>query len=327
MAIYGYGAWSMVWYSVVMAAVKTIILWSTGGWTPSLEFKRDSMRKIRRVGFSVFLSSLLNTISQNIYNFAILILYGLAPLGVYTQADKYSKMGTAGISQVLTASFTPLLSKVQDSRDDFLRYTDKAGRFTSFILLPTMLILTVSAPGLFHFLFANKWDAAILLFQILCFRGIFIVQISLYNNYLLALGKARHLFAVEAAKDILIFAAIGATIWFHSIPALVWGLLAATVITWIIVLRLTSRGTDIGCRRLLAHLLPFLIPSAALVIAAWGSALLLEYILPAGLLQINALATISTQFIAGFGAYILTARAMRLPELKEVSDYLSHKKI
>lgn len=306
MAFLGYGAWAMVWYSVIMAAVKTAILWLTGGWHPSLTFSRESLRKIRRVGFSVFSSSMLNTISQNVYNFVIGVWYGLAPLGVYTQADKYSKMCTASISQILTASFVPLLSGVQDSAEAFRRYCAKTGRFTAFILFPAMILLTVTAPTLFHALFADKWDDAIILFRILCMRGIFIVFISLYSNYLLSLGKARHLIASETIKDVLLFAAIAATIWWHSVPALVWGLLAATAVTWLILLFVTAHGLGFKVGELLRPAMPFVLPTLVMAVAAWGAGLLMESILPAGVsIHINAIATLAAQGLAGAGAYLL----------------------
>lgn len=323
LAFMGYGAWAMVWYSVAMAAVKTSILWATGGWRPGLHFSRESMRKIRRVGMSVFSSSLLNTVSQNIYNFVIGAFYGLAPLGVYTQADKYSKMGTASISQILTSTFVPLLSNVQDSPDDFRRYAEKTGRFTAFILLPSMLLLTATAENIFHTLFAQKWDAAILLFRILCVRGIFIVLISLYSNYLLALGKARHLIASETVKDVMIFMAILATVWFESVAALVWGLLVATTATWLILLAVTSRGTGLGIKAVIRPLVPFLLPSAAMIAAACGSDLMLEWLLPDNAaLQINSIARLATQTTTGLLAYIYTCRLLRLPELPEATGYL-----
>ena len=168
LALAGAGAWAMVWYAVSQAAVKTAILWATGGWWPRLCFSFATIRRIHRVGMSVFLSALLNTISLNIYNFVIGVWYSVASLGVYTQADKWSKMGSASISQILTSTFVPLLSKFQKSRQDFHRYVDRAGRFTSFILLPSMTLLAILAAPIFHLLFGDKWDAAI---PALCHRG------------------------------------------------------------------------------------------------------------------------------------------------------------
>lgn len=329
LALRGAGAWALVWQSIVLASVKSIILWATGGWRPSLCFSRLTMRKIRAVGLSVFSSSLLNTISLNIYNFVIGAFYTISALGVYTQADKWAKMGSASMSQILTSSFVPLLSKVQDSRETFLRYVDKTGRFTAFILLPAMTLLAVMAAPLFHLLFGNKWDAAIPLFQILSIRGIFVVLISLYSNYLLALGKARNLFVSEAVKDGLIFIAILATIFLRDITWLIIGQLVASIATWILLLPLTARSLTTTVGRLLSHLLPFAAMSAAIALVG----LIIETSAPLILPDLNLVAPLTRrlvtnglillfQFTAGAGIYLVLLRVFHISELPEALTYL-----
>lgn len=256
LAVAGYGAWAMVWQQVSLAGVKTLVLWLTGGWLPKLIFSMKSLKEIWEVGFSVFSSSMLNTVCLNIYNFVIGISYGMAPLGIYTQADKWSKMGSASISQILTSSFVPLLSRAQDSIDDFRRYVTKTSRFTALIVLPVMIGGALLAYPVFHLLFGTKWDAAVPLFQILMVRGIFIVYTSLYSNYLLSLGKSKALFAAEAVKDSLTVVALLSTVFLGSIPLLVWGQLAASLLTWLIVLILTSRAISASPALLLRGLVP-----------------------------------------------------------------------
>lgn len=353
LALLNFGAWAMVWYSVSQAAVKTAILWLTGGWTPRLCFRLSTIRRIRAVGISVLSSSLLNTISLNIYNFVIGIWYSVASLGVYTQADKWSKMGSASISQILTSTFVPLLSKVQDSPGDFHRYVDRAGRFTAFILLPAMTLLALMAAPIFHLLFGNKWDAAIPLFQILAIRGIFVVLISLYSNYFLALGKARKLFISETVKDVLILLAIFLTVTWADIDILILGQFGASLLTWLILLPVTARGIHLPLRRLLHHLLPFLLATlTATLLTLLATHLLqttltpfaspLPQTLPSNLTALSSDLTqtpltsssilttrifpnalqLLIQLTAFAGTYLLTLRLLRVPELPESLAYL-----
>lgn len=116
LALSGYGAWAIVWQSIVLAAVKSGILWLSSSWKPSAEFSMSSLRSIFSVGAGVMASSFLNTIFQNIYSCIIGAHYNLVQLGNYSQADKWSKMGVMSLSQVFTASFLPLLSAKQDDR-------------------------------------------------------------------------------------------------------------------------------------------------------------------------------------------------------------------
>ncbi len=209
LALAGYGPWALVWQTIVLAAIKTSWLWLTGGWLPRYGMSASSLRSVYRVGASVFATSLLNTLFLNVYNFVIGIWYSFASLGDYTQADKWSKMGSASLSQILTSTFVPLLSRFQDDRERYREMMGKVNRLTAFMLFPFMGGLVVMAEPLFHTLFGTKWDSAIPLFQLLAARGIFTVLCSLYGNYLLSLGYARSLVVIEVVKDGAIIAAIG----------------------------------------------------------------------------------------------------------------------
>lgn len=312
LAVKGFGAWALVWQTITLSAVKSGWLWITGGWLPEIRFSIDSLRQIWRVGFSVFSSSALNTFFLYIYSFIIGAFYSLASLGVYTQADKWSKMGSASISQILTASFVPLLSRFQDDGENFRRYVTKINRFTGFILFPVMLGIAAIGSPLFHTLFGHKWDAAIPLFQILTVRGIFIVLISLYTNYMLTLGYARRLFTAEVVKDMMILAAILATVWFHSVEILVWGQLAASVVTYAIVLRMACKATGVG----IGYMTGALAPSLLLGCAASGAALAIMHVTGIAALQLLFMITV------GAAAYIILAKAFRLPELSEATGYV-----
>lgn len=322
LALEGYGAWALVWQTVTLAGVKTGWLWATGGWKPDAVFSRASLGEIWRVGLSVFSSSALNTFFLYIYSFVIGAFYNLASLGVYTQADKWSKMGSASISQVLTASFVPLLSRFQDDRDNFRRYVSKINRFTGFILFPVLTGAALAGTPLFHTLFGHKWDAAILLFQILCIRGIFIVLISLYTNYLLSLGHARRLIIVEIVKDGLIFAAIMMTIWFHSVTLLVWGQLGASLLTYAVVLVMASRATGVPTRRMTGDLLPY----AVMTLLMAGVCRVMLTLTEIPLLQLSLTETPLLQLVltvsAGVVTYLLLAKLTRSKELTEAAAYL-----
>ncbi len=314
LALLGYGAWALVWQSVALAGIKTAILWITGHWRPVCWLKLASLKTMWRIGLSVFSSSMLNTLFLNVYSFVIGHFYSLRALANYTQADKWSKMGTASLSQVLTASFVPLLAGVQDSPDDFRRYITKINRFSAFVLFPAMFGLAATGTSLFHTLFGTKWDAAILLFQILAIRGIFVVLVSLYGNYLLAKGYGKRLVTIEVVKDLSIAVAILATIWDGRVDVLVWGQLWASLLTWGVVLWLTSRALGYGLLRMLGDLCPFLVLSLVMTAGV--------LLLPAVLGGVPAIVLLLIQVAVGGGIYVGGSWLIRLPELREAAGYL-----
>lgn len=315
LALSGYGAWALVWQSVALSGIKTLILWLTGKWVPRGWISRESLRKIWRIGLSVFSSSMLNTLFLNVYSFVIGSLYSLRALGVYSQADKWSKMGSASLSQVLTASFVPLLAKVQDRADDFRRYVERINRFTGFILFPVMLGLAAAGAPIFHTLFGNKWDAAIILFQILMVRGIFVVLVSLYGNYLLAKGYGKKLFLIEVVKDVAIAVAILLTLFSRSVEILVWGQLLASAVTYFIVLLLTTRSLGYSPTRMLGDLSPFMISGVAAALLGYGFTYL----------PLHPVVSLAVVLAVGIASYVGIMKLMKCPELGEAVGYISRR--
>ena len=202
LALAGWGAWAIVWQSIVLATVKSAVLWLTSSWVPRMEFSIESLRSIFSVGAGVMASSFLNTIFMNIYSFMIGAHYNLVQLGNYSQADKWSKMGVMSLSQVFTASFLPILSAKQDEKREFARMLTKINRFTCYVTFFVMGLLLVSSTQIFHVFFDTKWDSAILMFQLLVVRGIFTVITSQYNNYIISCGASRKYVYSEIVKDV-----------------------------------------------------------------------------------------------------------------------------
>lgn len=315
LAIKGYGAWALVWQSVTLAGVKSGWLWITGHWLPRLTFSMDSLRGMWRLALSVFGTSSLNTFFLYIYSFVIGAFYNLKSLGIYTQADKWSKMGSASISQILTASFVPVLSKYQDDGDHFRQCMRRINRFAAFVTLPALSGLAMVGAPLFHTLFGNKWDAAIPLFSMLAVRGIFVVMTQLFTNYMLALGYGKRLVMLEIIKDSMIIGALLATVWTGSLSLLVAGQLGASVLTWLITMIPVSRVTGYSYVGFLRDTLPFAV--AATVMCAVTACM--------ALLPMHAALQLLATIIAGAAAYVATLAISKTPELGETLRMLRNR--
>ena len=285
LALKGYGAWAIVWQSIVLSAVKSGLLWLTQRWSPVAVLSLTRLRGYFSIGSRMMMTSFLNTVFQNIYSFVIGNRAGMVQLGYYTQSDKWSKMGVMSVYQILTSSFLPALSAVQDEPERFNRVSAKMNRFTSYISFPAFTCLAVMATSIFHVLFGTKWDPSILLFQLLLLRGIFTVFIGYYNNVLLALGHARAIMWMEILRDSVAIIALIVTIPFigvsrgndivYGLTILLYGQIAASAITWLATLWIVARNTHRAMRHYLADMLPYATMSlaAALMMHLSGKAM------------------------------------------------------
>ncbi len=316
LAFTGFGAWALVWQSVTLAAVKSAWLWATGHWWPKAPFSIASLKSMWRLAVSVFSSSALNTFFLYIYSFIIGAYYSLTSLGVYTQADKWSKMGSASISQVLTASFIPVLSKYQDDISAYKKCMGTINKFTSLILYASLPGLAILGAPIFHLLFGDKWDAAIPLFRILALRGVFVVLISLLSNYLLALGYGKRLFTVEVIKDALIIVALLVTIWSKSLTILVWGQFGASMITFAITLLIIWRAIGYSPLRLLADNLPYFLTALAALALAILAMAGIQWAIPSFetiSIRVQGLLHLLAAILVAFPSYWVFLRIFRLP--------------
>ena len=267
LAVAGYGAWAIVWQTIVLQGVKSIALWAYCRWWPQMILSWKALRSFFKISGNMMMTTFLYVTFQNIYSFVIGNRVGLTQLGYYSQADKWSKLGISSMTQVLSSSFLPALSEVQDDEERFSRVVMKMNRFTAYLLFPCMIFLIVIATPMFHVLFGTKWDASIILFQLLLVRGIFTVINTLYNNYILSLGHSRAIFWLEVVRDAAAVVGIIIALPYVSLATydnavygltiLLWGQVAASFITWVATLVVTARITKISVGSYLSDLFPY----------------------------------------------------------------------
>ncbi len=307
-AFAGYGAWALVWQTIALGAVKSVFLWVAGRWSPLLRMSWHSLRSFFAIGGSMLFTSFLNTLFQNIYSFIIGNRVGMTPLGCYTQADKWSKMGIMSLVQVFQSSFMPALSDAQDQPGRFVAIAHRLNRFTAYVTFPAMIFLSVMALPLFHALFGPKWDDAVPLFQLLLVRGIFYLITTSYNNYIVARARAALIVKVEIVRDITAFAALIATlpflrleitdIPFAGLQIMLAGQILASVVAWIYTLILSARTAETTVKAFIADAFPSCIYS---VVAATPAVMLLHTTMSPWLLfPLQAVVAISAYIIVNY---------------------------
>ena len=326
LAFAGYGAWAMVWQTLTLGAVKAGMLWFTGHWRPMAVCSWSILKSYFRVGFGVVGSSWLNVLFQNINGMVIGNRNGMASLGYYTQADKWSKMGVASLSQILNTSFLPALSQYQDSPKEFAAITAKMNRLTSYLTFPACIFLIVLATPIFHVLFGEKWDASIMLFRLLLLRGIFVVITAGYNNYLIALGRARLMIVAEMLRDGLVLLAIIITVPYIALETagnitlgvqiFVAGQVVAAFVSWAVMLVWVSSLSYSTPRRFVLDMVPYAFESIAISAAIWPLAGVID----------NAWLLLGAQGALMLTAYLGINHVLRSKIQQDVIEYLKRKK-
>lgn len=325
LAISGYGAWAIVWQTMATAIVKSVVLWVASSWRPMFYFSWRVLKSFFHVSVGMMGASFLNILFQNIYAFFIGHRVGVATLGYYGQADKWSKMGVSSISAVLTQSFLPALSDYQDQPERFAAATAKMNRTTAYLTFPAMGFLAAMATSVFHALFGEKWDPAIVLFQLLLFRGIFTVLTAVYNHYVLALGKSRLVVVCEAVRDGVALLAIFITLPYIAIESpsvtsgvaiFLWGQVAASIVSWGVMLFIAARLSFRTPWQFIADCLPYAALSLLVSVLMWVAAAVSH----------NAWIQIAVQGCVGLSLYMTVNAVLGSRVQKDILGFLMSKK-
>lgn len=185
MAYLGYGLWALVFSGLLSSLIGLLQTWWVVKWLPKVPFSKESFKYLWNYGNKMMGVSLLYTLYGNIVPVLLGKFGGTIDLGNYNRASGYASMPSANIAGVITGVSFPVLSKMQDD-DERLAYNyRKMIKVSSFIVFPVMMLLSALAYPIVITMVTAKWEACIILLQIMCFTYMFqpmqILNVSLLN--------------------------------------------------------------------------------------------------------------------------------------------------
>lgn len=260
-AYIGYGLWALVIANMSSSIIGLIQTWLAVKWFPRERWSKDSFKYLWGYGNKVIASQLLDAFVSNIAPFLIGKYGGTIDLGNYNRAKGYASMPSSGVVGVLSTVTFPVLSKMQDDNERLGEIYRKMIRVSAFLIFPMMILLAALARPLVLVMITAKWEACIILLQLLCFT--FIWQPIQILNVNLLYVKGRTDLALRLR---MIIKPISVLV---TIPVLIfWGIkgfCVAEIIMQLIALTMntyyTGKLIKVGFVMQMKDILPFLILS------------------------------------------------------------------
>jgi len=199
-AYFGYGVWSLVYQTLSLSLVKTVLMWIWAKWRPRSKFSWESFRELFSFGSKLLLAGLIDTLYNNIYNLVIGKLFTPATLGYYTRAHNYAMLPSSTLNGVVQRVSLPVLSTIQEDKERLAVDYRKILKMTAFITFPCMMLLFGVSDPLIRWMLTDKWEGCIVLLQILCFSLIWIPIHSMNLNLLKVMGRSDLFLRLEIIK-------------------------------------------------------------------------------------------------------------------------------
>jgi len=314
MAYAGYGVWALVGQQMSSMFTSSCVFWLFGKWHPTAPFSKESFRNLWNFGSKLLATGLVSTIIREVNSVAIGRIYRSEELGYYTRAVQTSDMVALTTNEVINAVTFPVLSSLQDNREQMVSVYSRMLGMTAFFIFPIMTGLAVLAKPFISVLLTDKWLPAVVLLQWLCFARMFTPISSLNMNILNAIGRSDLFMKLDFSKIPLTIAIMVITIPI-GVKAMVIGNFISTFICYFINAYLPGKLFSFGVKAQFRIFWRIILSTALMALVTW----LFIFKIDNDLLQL----------IVGTGtgilSYIAFSSIFRIKELVEIKQIVLSK--
>lgn len=307
MAYAGYGVWALVGQQMSSIFTSSCVFWLFGKWHPTAPFSKESFRTLWNFGSKLLATGLVSTIIREINSVAIGRIYRPEELGYYTRAVQTSDMVAITTNEVINAVTFPVLSSLQDNREQMVSVYSRMLGMTAFFIFPIMTGLAVVAKPFISVLLTDKWLPAVVLLQWLCFARMFTPISSLNMNILNAIGRSDLFMKLDFSKIPLTIATMAITIPI-GVEAMVIGSFVNTFICYFINAYLPGKLFNFGVKAQFRIFWRIMLCTGLMALFTWLVTFKIE----------NDLGQLTVGILTGFLSYTILSWLFRIKEVTEI---------
>lgn len=311
LAYRGCGYWSIAWQQVSFNLVVLLGRLYYTPWHPTLHIDFSPVRRMFPFSVRILVTSIINTLSNNVLTLIFGRLYQASQLGVFNQAYQWDFKAHSFMNMTIAQVAQPVLATLNDEADRQLRAFRKMLRFAAFLSFPLMFGLAMVSEEFIVLTITEKWLPSVPFLRVLCVSGAFAPFYELYRNLAISEGRSDIYMRCNVAQILLLLLLIMAV---H--PWGIWGMVVAYAslnILWLLVWQLaTGRLTGLRLVDALCDVMPFLLAAAAVMAVT--------YWLTAGIG--NRLLLLSVRVVLAAVLYFLIMKVARVKMLDECIAFI-----
>lgn len=233
MAYNGFGVWALVTQQLVNMSIDTILLWITVKWRPKKMFSFERLKGLYSFGWKILVSSLLETVYNDIRQLIIGRMYSKSDLAFYNKAKQIPTLFIININTSINSVLLPAMSSVQDDKEHIKSMTRRSIMTSTYIIAPMMMGLAFLSKPLIRFMLTEKWLPSAPFMVIFCITYMFWPIHTSNLNAIKALGRSDIFLKLEILKKIIGIIVLISTMWF-GVMVMAYSLLFTSVTSQII---------------------------------------------------------------------------------------------
>lgn len=313
LAYRGYGIWALVAQQLTNQFIDTLVLWFTVKWRPSFCFSLNRVKVLFSFGWKLLVSSLIDTIYNNIYTFVIGKIHSAEDVGYYNRGKNIPNLVITNINSSIQSVLFPAISKEQDNKGKVKGLMRRAIMTSTFLIFPCMAGLAAVSRPLTIILLTEKWLPCVPFMQFCCFIYAFWPIHTANLQAISALGRSDIYLKLEIQKKVMGIAILAVTIPMGIYPMMV-GRCISTVVSSFLNARPNKELFGYSFREQIRDIFP-----------AFGLSFFMALLVAAvNLAQWSAWITLAVQIVLGVGIYLGGAKLMHMESLDYVLVTLKH---
>jgi O-antigen/teichoic acid export membrane protein len=314
MALMGCGVWSLVGQQISSQLCTSFLLWFYNKWIPKLIFSWKSFKELWDFGWKLLASSIIGSLTTDIYNAVIGKCFSPQTLGYYTRARHFSGIFSTNISTIVNKVSFPVLSTIQNDKPRLKAAYRKLIRTTMLPTFVLMLGLAAMAKPMILVLIGEQWLTAAYYLQIICLYAMMIPLHTINLISIQVVGRSDITLKLRIIKSTLGLIPIGLGIWTNNIYWMLAGSLLFDYFCY--YLNTYYSGPLLGYPIL--EQIKDVLPSLGVAILMAVPVYLLSF------LPLSPFIILPIQLVIGAGLTALLCTLFKLPEYKELKSVVSN---
>lgn len=295
LAINGFGIYSLIIQQLSNRLLYCFVLTRNSKWIPRLTISVRRIKILWSFGWKLLISSLIDTLYNNIQGLVIGKKFNSNDLAYYNQGKLFPQLLIDNINGSIQSVLLPTLSAFQDDKIKLKIAMRKSIRISCYVVFPLMAGLITIASPLISFILTDKWIQSVPYIQVF---GLIFALWPIHTTNLQALnaqGRSDIYLKLEIIKKCIgVFILIFTIIYYRTPIAIVMGSLISSIISCFINIYPNKRLLDYGFIEQIKDVSAPLLYSVIMVVV----------ILPIGYFQINDFNKLFIQVSIGIFVYI-----------------------
>ena len=301
-AYMGGGLWALVVQSILSTLVTCSVMFFTVAWRPRAVCNWKRVSVLFRFGWKLLVSSLLDTLYQDLRSLVIGKKYNSETLAYYDRGKQFPQFIITAINTSVQSVLLPAMSADQDDKTRLKRMMRSSIMLSAFILFPMMAGLAGVAEPLISLMLTDKWLPCLPYLRIYCFTLAFSPVHTCNLQAINAMGRSDIFLKLEIIKKAMgITALVIAVFCFDSPLAIAMTGAVTTLISCFINAYPNKALVNYSYFEQMKDILPSFLMSAAM----------LGVVLSVELLGLSSFVTMLLQIAVGVVVYFALAALFR----------------